>query len=808
VWVGDFIQPLNDGGILVATSVTNTSTGDLDCHLVRFNADNAIVWEKIYGSLGEDGIKKIVESPMGGFILAGMSTSGDGIFSSNHGQTDIWIMHVDEDGNILWSKMYGGSNDEIFQDLVMDSDGGYVVAGSTTSRDGDLSRDSDDWDPWLFQISEDGAIALQYCPHDPVDNFGMSVAGDPFNGKVFLVQKFAASIGADSTELIGLNYQLIERWRKFVGPTSNISNEGKSVVQYNPNTQSIVVATTKSLPRSSNPTDFGRNYWMNFTQYDGNGNYMGDIDLYDITNPALEWRVYDLRYQGNDWILVGAIRSLNARQDAIMACINQYRQVTWQKQIKGSGSDLPKSMNIDLEGNILVAGNSNSHDGDMTTNFGKGPYQLWLMKIGIINLIQGSIFVDVNGNNKRDLGENVFRHATVNIQKGAEQISTIAENGAFRVPIDTGTYVTSIATNRPYYLITPASYTTSHNTPFNSDSLVFALKPAISKEDLQINVFPMTHTRLGTDAIYKVIYTNNGTIPMNSGTITLVKDSKLDYHFALPFSNRTSGDSIFWNYSDLTPSDTASIIVFLEVQYPPRVNLGDTLRTVAFIDQPVNDIDLNDNKSVFAEIIRSSFDPNDMVETHNGTIRTSDISNNEYLTYTIRFQNTGNDTAFGIRVKDTLDDKLDWNSFEMVNASRPYELTLSGNNKLSWEFMGIRLPDSSTNEPASHGYIAYRIKPKSTLAPGDKIHNDASIFFDYNLPVATNTVITELLADIVLPIRLMDFQGSLKKSVIELIWKTASESNSKLFEVQKSIDGINFKVIGTVASKNSSAGAA
>src|SRR6185436_13012980 len=108
------------------------------------------------------------------------------------------------------------------------------------------------------------------------------------------------------------------------------------------------------------------------------------------------------------------------------------------------------------------------------------------------------------------------------------------------------------------------------------------------------------------------------------------------------------------------------------------------------------------------------------------------------------FQNTGNDTAFNISVHDTLDSKLDWASIEMVTASHPYRLSITNGNQMNWKFDNILLVDSIHNEPKSHGYIVYRIKPKPTVQINDVIANSASIYFDFNSPVQTNTQLTTI----------------------------------------------------------------
>jgi uncharacterized repeat protein (TIGR01451 family) len=193
----------------------------------------------------------------------------------------------------------------------------------------------------------------------------------------------------------------------------------------------------------------------------------------------------------------------------------------------------------------------------------------------------------------------------------------------------------------------------------------------------------------------------------------------------------------------LLPGSSGSIRVNFTVVTPPAVSIDDTLYSSVLIDS-AGDKTPVDNASQLRQRVFASFDPNDKQEAHAGYFTPQEYSSGKPLLYTIRFQNTGNDTAFSVIIRDTLDAKLDANTFEMVNASHAVKTEIKEGNKISWTFAGILLPDSNVNEPASHGYITLRVKAKTGLSIGDQVKNSASIYFDFNLPVQTNTAITEV----------------------------------------------------------------
>lgn len=144
--------------------------------------------------------------------------------------------------------------------------------------------------------------------------------------------------------------------------------------------------------------------------------------------------------------------------------------------------------------------------------------------------------------------------------------------------------------------------------------------------------------------------------------------------------------------------------------------------------------------------ILDSFDPNDKLVFPIGFTANRIVKPGTEMEYLIRFQNTGNDTAYTVIVVDSLENNLNVESLKMGAVSHPYEITLEttrqGRNILRYQFNHIMLPDSNTNESKSHGFIQYRISPKADLALGSQARNAAEIYFDFNLPVVTNNTLT------------------------------------------------------------------
>jgi len=151
-------------------------------------------------------------------------------------------------------------------------------------------------------------------------------------------------------------------------------------------------------------------------------------------------------------------------------------------------------------------------------------------------------------------------------------------------------------------------------------------------------------------------------------------------------------------------------------------------------------------------IVFTSFDPNDKQAMPTGFGPEHNIFANTDLEYTIRFQNTGNDTAFRVVLLDTLSRFLDPASVQPGASSHPYEYTVEGNGTLRFIFQNILLPDSTTNPDGSQGFVNFHIRQQPGNPVGTVIENNADIYFDFNKPVRTNTVfhtIHESLFDVI-----------------------------------------------------------
>ncbi len=154
--------------------------------------------------------------------------------------------------------------------------------------------------------------------------------------------------------------------------------------------------------------------------------------------------------------------------------------------------------------------------------------------------------------------------------------------------------------------------------------------------------------------------------------------------------------------------------------------------------------DADPDVDIYCGQVTAPVDPNDKTGYPLGQTEEYYIQPNQQLQYVIRFQNVGTDTAFTVVVRDTLD--IDLNIFTVTPgvSSHPCTFKMYGPRVLEWTFEDIQLPDSTTNSEGSNGFLTFHVDQVPDLAPGTVINNDADIYFDFELPITTNTTVHKI----------------------------------------------------------------
>ena len=270
----------------------------------------------------------------------------------------------------------------------------------------------------------------------------------------------------------------------------------------------------------------------------------------------------------------------------------------------------------------------------------------------------------------------------------------------------------------------------------DTDTIDIPFHPIAGISDLEVNIFSAFNFRPGQEATLGVRVKNVANTTFTNYQLSINYDPIAQTFVSADVGgvDVEAGLITFPINLDVEESN----VYYFRLLNSEDLNIGDILSHTATVENPDDETPEN-NTDTYTVEVTASHDPNDKTVWSDGDVLPENATE---LTYRLRFQNTGTDTAFKVVVIDTLPAQLDLLTFEMLDASHDYELKINNPGILEWTFDNILLPDSTTNEPASHGYIFFKIKTLEDVVDGDELPNDVAIYFDFNEPVITNEVVT------------------------------------------------------------------
>ncbi|MEO9888089.1 DUF7619 domain-containing protein, partial [Nonlabens ulvanivorans] len=325
----------------------------------------------------------------------------------------------------------------------------------------------------------------------------------------------------------------------------------------------------------------------------------------------------------------------------------------------------------------------------------------------------------------------------LNISNTEASIDVVAINGEYSANLRSGTYnITPIIDNQRFN-ISPSnpSVTINQSGIITQD---FCITDLGLFNDLEIVLFPISDSRPGFDANYKLVYKNKGTSVL-SGTINMqFENDYMTFLNATPAVASTSPGVLNWNYSNIQPFETREVLINFNLNMPTDPNfplqLDDLLVFRSAINYSGTDATPQDNTFITRQKVVNSYDPNDKTCLQGDIILPSEVG--EYVHYRIRFENEGTASAINVRIVDYIDTaKYDISTLVPLSSSHDYTTTISSGNKIEFQFDNINLPFTA---PASQGYVLFKIKTIDTLVLGDDFSNQAEIYFDFNAPIITN----------------------------------------------------------------------
>lgn len=397
------IQTTDGGYILGGLSFSNDldvvgNHGGSDFWVIKTSINGTLEWKKSFGGTGNEYLYSLQQTTNGGYILAGYTTSNNGDVTINHGGSDFWIVKISSLGIIEWEKSYGGSSDDLARSIQQTTDGGYIVVGITGSNNGDVVGHLGYNDFWVIKISSVGILEWQKTLGGSFYDDAYFIRQTTDGGYIVIGNtgsvdgNVTTSYGSDDILIVKLSSLGLLEWNKSIG--------GSGV-----DLSTCIIQTTDGGYIIAGQT--------NSTNIPGVLNY-GNYDCLVIklsSTGVIEWNknyggsnsdLFDTVQQTIDggYILVGVTYSNNndvtgyyGDRDSWVVKINSTGIIQWQKVIGGTGFDSGTDVIQTTDSGYIVFNSTSSSDGDFTLNNGNLDYGI--VKFGPDNLSTNS-FKEVN----------------------------------------------------------------------------------------------------------------------------------------------------------------------------------------------------------------------------------------------------------------------------------------------------------------------------------------------------------------------------------------------------------------------------
>lgn len=371
---------------------TKEDTGEEDTEAVF---DLSIEWTKTFGGSNEDSALSVVESTDGGYVLAGYTQSTDGDISSKTAtDSDFWVLKLTKNGDISWSKTYGGTGDERAEKIIATKDGGYVLVGYNRSNDGDVSINEGLQDFWVIKIDASGELQWEKSFGFPGIDRAFSViqtSDDGYFVTGFLDVSLSDGEGNDGPTAskatknstkhgvgefwgIKLNAAGDKEWRRYFGGADN--DRSYDVIQTT-DSGFLMIGSTESKSGDADVSDISVN----------NGSY----DYWAVKISSKGDKVWEKTYGGSEidiaygiapvgdgtYIIVGDSRSTDinvtdakGNADLWIIQVDDSGNLIWEKTIGGTQFDTGRGIHKTKDGHFIITGNTRSNDVDVTKNNG------------------------------------------------------------------------------------------------------------------------------------------------------------------------------------------------------------------------------------------------------------------------------------------------------------------------------------------------------------------------------------------------------------------------------------------------------
>jgi len=389
------IQQTIDGGYIVV-GYTLSTDGDVtgnhglsDYWLVKLNNLGTLQWQKCLGGTGSEYVSTVKETSDGGYIVVGQSDSNNGDVSGNHGGSDYWIVKTDNNGVLQWQKCLGGTGTESAFDIQLTTDGGYIITGDSDSNDGDVTGNHGGSDYWIVKLDNLGI--LQWQKSIGGSGYDNSTSIQQTNDGGYIVAGYTESMDGDVTGNHGGKDMWIVKldnlgniqWQKCFGGSN--WEMAFSIDQTLDGGYAIAGKTNSNDGDVSGLKGYN-DFWVVKTDNLGNLQWQKCLGGTESESANFIQQTSDTGYivTGYTTSVDGDVIGNHGQADSWVTKLDSMGILQWQKCLGGTLWDVAKECQQISESNYIIAGASESNDGDVSGGHGFNDYWIVSLQTGSI----------------------------------------------------------------------------------------------------------------------------------------------------------------------------------------------------------------------------------------------------------------------------------------------------------------------------------------------------------------------------------------------------------------------------------------
>jgi hypothetical protein len=362
----------------------NGNKGDDDFWFVMINDYGNIIWQKNYGGEYSDWAHSIDKTIDNGFIAGGFSYSSSGDVTENHGQSDYWIVKLDSQGNLVWQRSYGGSSYEYCHQVIQNQNNNFIAAGFTQSTNGNITGNKGQSDYWVMELDSLGNMKWQKCYGG--SSFDLCYSVQEVIGNGYILAGYTLSNDLDVSGNHGGNdYWIVKindtgsiEWQKCMGGSFD---DRAYCVRVDQDNGYIIAGFSSSEDGDVTYNNGANDYWV--IKLNSNG----DLEWQRCFGGSNDDRAYTIDLTSDGGYIVGGysksmdgdVAGNHGEKDYWLIKITELGELEWQKCLGGSLDEEVYSVAEISYGEYIVAGGSWSLDGDITENYGNDDY--WIVRL-------------------------------------------------------------------------------------------------------------------------------------------------------------------------------------------------------------------------------------------------------------------------------------------------------------------------------------------------------------------------------------------------------------------------------------------